>query len=66
MTKVIGVTRHLSEFPFSGRVVPELKDHAIREHFVFSYRIIYRVKGESVTVIAVIHDKRLLVRETGD
>lgn len=26
VTKIIGVTRQLSEFPLSGRVVPEMKD----------------------------------------
>ncbi|ABQ27360.1 type II toxin-antitoxin system RelE/ParE family toxin [Geotalea uraniireducens] len=63
VTKIIGVTRQLSEFPLSGRVVPEMKDDAFREHFVFSYRVIYRIEGELITVAAVVHGKRLLRSE---
>ena len=32
----------------------------MRERFVYSYRIIYRVQGQTVTVAAVIHGSRLL------
>lgn len=62
--KIVGVTRQLSEFPFSGRVVPEVEDDTFREHFVFSYRIICRIEGKVVTVVAVIHGRRLLTLET--
>jgi plasmid stabilization system protein ParE len=52
-----------SSFPFSGRVVPELGDESIREWFAYSYRIIYRVEQEIVTIAAVIHGRRLLDME---
>jgi len=42
----------------SGRVVPEFGDENIREVFAYSYRIIYRVEGETVTIAAVAHGKR--------
>ena len=42
----------------SGRTVPEFGDESIREVFAYSYRIIYRVEGETVTVAAVVHGKR--------
>ena len=57
---ILTTTRKLSPFPFSGRVVPELGDEGIREWFAYSYRIIYRVENETVTIAAVIHGKRLL------
>ena len=57
---ILSTTRKLSPFPFSGRVVPELSDESIREWFAYSYRIIYRVENEIVTIAAVIHGKRLL------
>ena len=57
---ILSTTRKLSPFPFSGRVVPELGDDSIREWFAYSYRIIYRVENEIVTIAAVIHGKRLL------
>jgi plasmid stabilization system protein ParE len=53
-------TRRLSEFPNLGRIVPEFGDEAIREIFAYSYRIVYRIEAEEITIAAVIHGKRLL------
>lgn len=41
-----------------GRVVPELGDPSIREIFTFRYRLMYRVAGEQVTVLAFVHGAR--------
>jgi toxin ParE1/3/4 len=41
-----------------GRVVPELDDPAIREVFVFQYRLMYRVEGTRVVVVAFLHGAR--------
>lgn len=43
-----------------GRVVPELSDENIRERFVYSYRVIYRVEDDRILVVPVIHGKRLI------
>jgi toxin ParE1/3/4 len=56
--KIVANTRKLATFPMSGRVVPEFGDEQIREVFAYSYRIIYRVEGETVTIAAVVHGKR--------
>jgi plasmid stabilization system protein ParE len=56
--KIVASTRRLAVFPISGRVVPEFGDESIREVFAYSYRIIYRVEGETVTIAAVAHGKR--------
>jgi toxin ParE1/3/4 len=40
--------------------VPEFENEAIRERFAYSYRIIYRIKDNVITIAAVIHGKRLL------
>ena len=53
-------TRNFSRFPFAGRIVPEFSDESIREWFAYSYRIIYRVHDNVVTVAAIVHVKRLL------
>ena len=50
----------LMDNPMAGRKVPELSLDAIRERFIFSYRLIYEVSAEEVNIIAVIHGKRLL------
>jgi addiction module RelE/StbE family toxin len=60
VTRIINSTRNLEKFPFAGRVVPEFGSKAIREVFVYSYRIIYRIEDETVTVAAVIHGRREL------
>jgi toxin ParE1/3/4 len=60
VTKIIRATRTLGRFPFAGRIVPEFDDETLRERFVYSYRIIYRVQGQTITVAAVVHGKRLL------
>ena len=60
---ILNTARNFSRFPFSGRVVPELGDESIREWFAYSYRVIYRVEEETVTVAAIVHGKRLLELE---
>jgi len=40
--------------------VPELDDKKIREHFVYSYRIIYRIQNNEVLIVAVVHGRRRL------
>jgi|SRR5688572_3629156 plasmid stabilization system protein ParE len=58
--KIFVMARTLSESPKRGRVVPEFGDEAIREIFVYSYRIIYRISVDDITIGTVIHGKRLL------
>ena len=43
-----------------GRVVPEIGDENIRELFIYSYRVIYRIEKERILIVAVIHGKRLV------
>jgi plasmid stabilization system protein ParE len=57
---VVAAIRHLGQYPLLSRVVPEKRDPAFREVLAFSYRIIYRVEEGVVTIVAVVHGKRLL------
>jgi toxin ParE1/3/4 len=50
----------LKTFPAKGRVVPELGDPSRREIIVAPYRIVYRIKGTEIRVLAVVHGRRLL------
>jgi toxin ParE1/3/4 len=61
--KILDITRNLQNFPLLGRIVPESNEESIRERFVYSYRLIYQVQQETVTIIAVVHEKRLLDNE---
>ena len=50
--------RSLDRFAERGRVVPELRDAAIREVFVGSYRLVYRILLNRVEVLALVHGAR--------
>jgi plasmid stabilization system protein ParE len=58
--RIINSTRNLENFPFAGRIVPEFEAETIREVFAYSYRIIYRIENQTVTVATVIHGGREL------
>jgi plasmid stabilization system protein ParE len=62
--KMLAVASGLNQFPQSGRVVPELNQPDIRERFVYSYRLIYRIESQRILVVAVIHGRRLLDEPT--
>jgi plasmid stabilization system protein ParE len=57
---VLAAVERLVDFPNSGRVVPEIKDPAIREILFGSYRIVYRVRVDLVELLTVYHGARLL------
>ncbi len=57
---IIAASRALRQLPLRGRMVPELEDETHREIFIYSYRLIYRVKKDQLLIIAVIHGKRRL------
>ncbi|MBE7558006.1 type II toxin-antitoxin system RelE/ParE family toxin [bacterium] len=59
-------TEPLEQFPRMGRIVPEAADEALRELFVFNYRVIYRVVSEEhVTVTNVIRSRRIFRPDKG-
>ncbi len=63
VAKILEAGRGLTRFPRRGRIVPELEDENCREVFVYDYRVIYRIEGQTVLVVAVIHGRRLLGTE---
>lgn len=48
----------LLRFPRMGRVVPETQDESIRELLQQNYRIIYRIAGERIEILTIIHGSR--------
>ena len=52
-------SRSLAQFPGLGRMVPELQRPEIRELLVDPYRIQYRRDDDQVTVLGVVHDRRV-------
>ena len=59
-SKILATAKSLGRFPEIGRVVPEVDDESIRERFVYSYRVIYRIEQHRVLILAIVHGKRLL------
>lgn len=48
----------LATFSERGRIVPELNDPAVRELFVYNYRLLYDVGDDRVLVVAFLHGAR--------
>jgi len=55
---LIDKTDILDRLPRIGQVVPELGDDNIRQLQLYSYRLIYEIKGEDVLILAVVHKRR--------
>ena len=56
--EVLAAGKDLNQFPERGRWVPEINDNDIREIFVKSYRLIYKIKENEVIILALIHGAR--------
>ena len=59
-SRLVETAESIPDFPKIGRVVPEAGDPNLRERFVYSYRLIYRLEQQRILVLAVIHGSRLL------
>jgi addiction module RelE/StbE family toxin len=58
--RILAAAETLTEHPSRGRIVPEAQRESLREIFVYSYRLIYEVRADLVTIVAVAHGHRLL------
>lgn len=57
--RVNDVLVRLGDIPDSGRIVPEFPDLPFREVIIDPYRFFYRVKGETVWVVAAWHGAQI-------
>jgi toxin ParE1/3/4 len=48
-------SEQIAAFPLSGRMVSEYLDENIREVIDRPYRIIYRIHGDQIDILAVVH-----------
>ncbi len=51
--KIFDSVKRLSEFPESGRIVPEINRSEIREIVQGNYRVIYKVKSDEILILVV-------------
>jgi len=53
----------LLQLPRLGRVVPEAGDENIRELIYQNHRIIYRISGKRIEILAIVHGRRDLTKQ---
>ena len=58
--RILARETQIAQYPYLGRVVPEINDDTIREVIVRPYRVIYRIRGQRAEVLAVWHGARIL------
>jgi plasmid stabilization system protein ParE len=60
LSGLFGAVERLTDYPESGRPVPEIPRPEIREIVYGEYRIIYRVRTATLALLTVGHGRRLL------
>jgi toxin ParE1/3/4 len=58
--RLLHATRHLPAFPESGRPMPEANSPSIREVIYQGYRIVYRLRSDTIEIVMVAHGSRNL------
>lgn len=58
--RIARTVQKIRDMPNAGRIVPELARPDVRERFEFRYRIVYRLRDDRVTILAIWHGSRLL------
>jgi toxin ParE1/3/4 len=56
--RIVARLRQAQEYPESGRLVPEAPSVDIRELVEPPYRLIYRVRSETVEIVAIVHGRQ--------
>ena len=57
--KILTLTDKLSQFPFTGRMIPEISQKSAREIIFGSYRIMYKIKSKKeLWITGIIHGAR--------
>src|SRR4051794_35333002 len=60
VSRIMQATKRLEPFPRSARTVPEFGRADTRELIVAPYRVIYRIDGDTVRILAVRHGAQRL------
>ena len=58
--KIISIIKDIPRFPKAGRMVPEYGDENLREKIYQNYRIVYRLRGKAVEIVAITHSAKPL------
>jgi plasmid stabilization system protein ParE len=52
---ILAAAESLSVFAERGRIVPEVESRAVREIFVYRYRLMYQASDDEVRILAILH-----------
>ena len=55
VSRLLRRTKQIAEFPYSGRMVPELEVPEIREIIEGLYRLVYTVRPEAIFIVTLFH-----------
>lgn len=58
--RIVRAVGRLTDFPRSGRIVPEVGRDDVREVIIMNYRVIYRLTSDLVEIVTVHHGARTL------
>lgn len=58
LAQAIDVAGSLATLAERGRIVPEVEESALRELFVYDYRLLYRIYEDRVVIRAFLHGAR--------
>lgn len=61
-SRLVAAVDRLTEFPSSGRVVPELNEPSVRELIQGSYRIVYELHADRLEILTVFRTSRQFPR----
>lgn len=61
--RVMQIVESIPDQPRLGSIVPEYNRPEIRERLLYNYRIIYRFYGQTVQIVTITHDARLLASD---
>ena len=53
--RLFSAVERLNNYPLSGRMVPELNEPTIREVIEPPFRIVYRVRADTLEILTVVH-----------
>ena len=60
VAQLIATTEAAARAPLAGRIVPERASHGVREVFLRTYHIVYRIRESGILVLTVIEGHRRL------
>jgi toxin ParE1/3/4 len=56
--EIVNRANLIDQTPRGGRKVPELDDESIRELPVYSWRVIYQLRDDTVFIVTLVHKRR--------